>query len=241
MANNNSNTSSTGNANNGQPGAPNGNPSGNANNGQPGAPGTSNTGTTGPINAEICRICLEPITERSLTDTCLHAFCLTCLRQWADRHDVCPFCRRVFRNILANYVSNTDFRIIPVARRHHPNGQNPFNANPNPNEENRLLDILDRLNEIQTYMNFQEDRHVLLFHQLNYLDPNSIEYLERLQAITNLEMRINENRHLQTQLVAQLRQLLRENPVLNNFAPNHPNAGPNPLNGQPNQPNDEED
>jgi len=56
-----------------------------------------------------CRICLNQITNRSLTDTCRHQFCFNCLRQWSKRHNKCPFYRRIYRNVLNNVRSETLF------------------------------------------------------------------------------------------------------------------------------------
>ncbi|XP_054160047.1 uncharacterized protein LOC128958255 [Oppia nitens] len=52
-----------------------------------------------------CPICLQPVSNRSLTDTCLHEFCYECIHEWSADHNRCPVCRLSYRNIIHNVVS----------------------------------------------------------------------------------------------------------------------------------------
>ena len=63
----------------------------------------------GEQNDSNCKICLNVISNRATTDTCHHSFCFDCLRQWSQTHNECPFCRRLYHNIIYNIRLETQF------------------------------------------------------------------------------------------------------------------------------------
>ena len=185
---------------------------------------TDSTGADIP-NADICRICLEPIRNRSLTDTCNHQFCLQCLRSWSERHHICPFCRRVFNNILANFRSETEFELIPLPRQ--PEAEEPIQP-----DMVAITNLINQLRDVQQYNLFQEQHFLNLNQSLNTIDSNSMQYIQTLQMIANTEDRIDNNR----QLIAQLRNDLR-NTILARPLDQQNNAGANEQQGQNQNPN----
>jgi len=51
-------------------------------------------------NEKTCAICLSDITEDlAKLDSCLHIFCFTCIKDWADVTNECPLCKRRFSEI----------------------------------------------------------------------------------------------------------------------------------------------
>ena len=64
-----------------------------------------------------CPICKGEVMDRALTDTCLHEFCLKCLKDWSEiPHNTCPVCRQTYRNIISNIKSNDVFDQIFVTK-----------------------------------------------------------------------------------------------------------------------------
>lgn len=61
-----------------------------------------------------CSICLNEIDNPAFADGCLHKFCYQCLVEWSKRSNQCPVCRTLFRNVIMNVRSDTDFEQIPV-------------------------------------------------------------------------------------------------------------------------------
>jgi len=62
-----------------------------------------------------CPICMNPVTDRALTDTCLHEFCVKCIKEWTDtQHNMCPVCRQKYTKIISNIESNEIFTEIDV-------------------------------------------------------------------------------------------------------------------------------
>ncbi|KAG8185709.1 hypothetical protein JTE90_003247, partial [Oedothorax gibbosus] len=49
-----------------------------------------------------CAICLEPLTNKSFTDSCFHTFCFTCLVEWSRVKPECPLCKQRFKSIVHN-------------------------------------------------------------------------------------------------------------------------------------------
>ncbi len=135
----------------------------------------------------ICRICLNQINNRALTDTCLHQFCFECIRQWSRTRNECPFCRNVYHNITYNIRSETSFDQIPVQN---PNQfQNLENLFENIENENAPVFMYQQIVQMRYY---SEQLIAQLNARLTQLDPNSIEFIETLQRIANAEQRIEE-------------------------------------------------
>ena len=61
-----------------------------------------------------CPICLAVVSNRSLTDTCLHEYCFECLKEWSVNHNRCPVCRSIYRYIVFNILSEEVFERLPV-------------------------------------------------------------------------------------------------------------------------------
>lgn len=152
----------------------------------------------------ICPICHNQITNRALTDTCLHQFCFECIRQWSRTRNECPFCRNVYHNITHNIRSETSFDQIPVR---------------NPNQIQNLENLLENENapvfmyqQIVQMRYYSEQLIARLNARLTQLDPNSIEFIETLQRIANAEQRIEEFDQRNNQLRQEFRnQRLRNN------------------------------
>ena len=62
----------------------------------------------------LCPICLNPITNRSVLDTCLHEFCYECISSWSQQHNHCPTCRTPYHYMMHNIISDNDFEMLPV-------------------------------------------------------------------------------------------------------------------------------
>ncbi|XP_040564292.1 E3 ubiquitin-protein ligase Topors [Lepeophtheirus salmonis] len=56
-----------------------------------------------------CAICLEKLQNRSVTDSCLHKFCFTCLLEWSKVKAECPLCKSKFSSIIHNIRSDDDY------------------------------------------------------------------------------------------------------------------------------------
>uniref|UniRef100_A0A8C8AF83 RING-type E3 ubiquitin transferase n=1 Tax=Otus sunia TaxID=257818 RepID=A0A8C8AF83_9STRI len=51
-----------------------------------------------------CLICWNTLSNAALTMTCLHRFCFSCIRWWAEINPECPLCRgtgRDWRSLMA--------------------------------------------------------------------------------------------------------------------------------------------
>lgn len=66
-------------------------------------------GRSSPDPEHTCPICLSDIDNKSMTDTCLHKFCFTCLLEWSKVRAVCPLCKGKFTAILHNVISDTEY------------------------------------------------------------------------------------------------------------------------------------
>ena len=66
-------------------------------------------GRSSPDSEVTCPICLGEVDNKSMTDTCLHKFCFTCLLEWSKVKAVCPLCKGKFTSILHNMRSDTDY------------------------------------------------------------------------------------------------------------------------------------
>jgi len=62
-----------------------------------------------------CPVCLNRVSDRAYTNTCLHEFCHACIDEWSREHNQCPVCRQVFTKILFNIKSSTEYEESPVA------------------------------------------------------------------------------------------------------------------------------
>eukprot|EP00041_Stephanoeca_diplocostata_P029790 m.887074 g.887074 ORF g.887074 m.887074 type:complete len:565 (-) comp23634_c0_seq3:2256-3950(-) len=57
-----------------------------------------------------CPICLDStMDDRSLLDSCFHAFCFTCISEWAKQSMTCPLCKSSFRSVIHNILSNIEY------------------------------------------------------------------------------------------------------------------------------------
>lgn len=159
---------------------------------------TANNSNSGPpednLDDNNCRICYEPITDRALTDTCSHAFCNHCLRQWSQTHTICPFCRRRYRNIRANYRSEFDYDLIPI--------NEDFSI---PQDMIALENQNQQLDDYRRYQTIQRQHLEQLFIAIVALNPASDEYIrtnhliaitfDRIERTVNLINILSHNIH----------------------------------------------
>lgn len=79
-----------------------------------------------PIN---CSICLGRCNNKCFTDACMHYFCYTCLVEWSKIKPECPLCKKPFRSIIHNVMSENHYDEYVVQRptnRSHEDGINLF-------------------------------------------------------------------------------------------------------------------
>ncbi|CAK8688504.1 unnamed protein product [Clavelina lepadiformis] len=69
-----------------------------------------------PGTPERCAICLAPPENKAVTDSCFHAFCFSCLKEWSKVKAVCPLCKNEFRYILYNVRANDDYDRFEVPK-----------------------------------------------------------------------------------------------------------------------------
>ena len=83
-------------------------------------------GSSSPDPEQTCPICLSDIDNKSMTDTCLHKFCFTCLLEWSKVRAVCPLCKGKFSAIIHNVRGDDDYDKYELP----PQPQNNENINP---------------------------------------------------------------------------------------------------------------
>lgn len=103
-----------------------------------------------PIGDDACPICLGSFTDKCAAGSCLHNFCLVCLKEWAKQRPVCPLCKQSFTKILYDIKSETDYKEwkVPVL---YPNEFNYWEFRSlrqfyDPYERRISLDTLARIN-----------------------------------------------------------------------------------------------
>lgn len=69
-----------------------------------------------PVSDDTCPICLGHITDKCVADSCLHSFCLVCLKEWAKQKAVCPLCKLTFTKIMHDIKSETEYKEWKVPR-----------------------------------------------------------------------------------------------------------------------------
>ncbi|XP_042236226.1 E3 ubiquitin-protein ligase Topors-like [Homarus americanus] len=69
-----------------------------------------------PISDDTCPICLGHINNKCVANSCLHAFCLVCLKEWSKQKAVCPLCKLSFTTIMYDIKSETEYREWMVPR-----------------------------------------------------------------------------------------------------------------------------
>jgi len=69
-----------------------------------------------PVSPEesTCPICLGEVENRSMTNSCLHKFCFTCLQEWSKVKAECPLCKGKFSSILYNIRSDSEYDSYPL-------------------------------------------------------------------------------------------------------------------------------
>uniref|UniRef100_A0A0A9YTS8 E3 ubiquitin-protein ligase Topors n=1 Tax=Lygus hesperus TaxID=30085 RepID=A0A0A9YTS8_LYGHE len=58
----------------------------------------------------VCPICLGEITNKAVTDSCLHSFCFSCLSEWSKVKPECPLCKQKFSIIYHTIKSMGDYQ-----------------------------------------------------------------------------------------------------------------------------------
>ncbi|XP_050062684.1 E3 ubiquitin-protein ligase Topors-like [Aphis gossypii] len=65
-----------------------------------------------------CSICLDGLTNKCYTDSCLHLFCFECLKQWSFSEPSCPLCKQRFNTIFHSFDDQGDHQIYNVPSRY---------------------------------------------------------------------------------------------------------------------------
>ncbi|XP_068218154.1 E3 ubiquitin-protein ligase Topors-like [Palaemon carinicauda] len=61
-------------------------------------------------SGDTCSICLGSITDKCVADSCLHSFCLLCLKEWSKQKAVCPLCKVSFTKIMYEIKSESVYK-----------------------------------------------------------------------------------------------------------------------------------
>ncbi|XP_045595212.1 E3 ubiquitin-protein ligase Topors isoform X2 [Procambarus clarkii] len=69
-----------------------------------------------PISDDTCPICLSHITDKCVANSCLHGFCLVCLKEWSKQKAVCPLCKLSFTTIMYDIKSESEYKEWKVPR-----------------------------------------------------------------------------------------------------------------------------
>lgn len=69
-----------------------------------------------PISDDTCPICLSHITDKCVANSCLHGFCLVCLKEWSKQKAVCPLCKLSFTIIMYDIKSESEYKEWKVPR-----------------------------------------------------------------------------------------------------------------------------
>ncbi|KAF6209842.1 hypothetical protein GE061_015594 [Apolygus lucorum] len=64
----------------------------------------------------VCPICLGEITNKAVTDSCLHSFCFSCLSEWSKVKPECPLCKQKFSIIYHTIRSMGDYQEYRIDR-----------------------------------------------------------------------------------------------------------------------------
>lgn len=81
------------------------------------APADSDTDESGRSGSPInCSICLGRCDNKCFTDACMHYFCYACLVEWSKIKPECPLCKKPFRSIIYNVISETHYDEYIVQR-----------------------------------------------------------------------------------------------------------------------------
>lgn len=69
-----------------------------------------------PVSDDTCPICLGHISDKCVANSCLHSFCLVCLKEWSKQKAVCPLCKLSFTTIMYDIKSETKYKEWKVPR-----------------------------------------------------------------------------------------------------------------------------
>mmetsp|Transcript_6770 Transcript_6770/g.12099 ORF Transcript_6770/g.12099 Transcript_6770/m.12099 type:complete len:132 (-) Transcript_6770:3681-4076(-) len=65
-----------------------------------------------------CAICISPISIQGQLNSCLHNFCLDCIKRWAKTANRCPVCKQRFSSIKRR-PRRTDYTAMLNSRSRH--------------------------------------------------------------------------------------------------------------------------
>jgi hypothetical protein len=54
---------------------------------------------------EPCSICLHSFEKMAILGSCMHSFCLSCIKKWAKISNKCPLCKAIFTNAIHSIES----------------------------------------------------------------------------------------------------------------------------------------
>eukprot|EP00026_Physarum_polycephalum_P012656 Phypoly_transcript_12982.p1 GENE.Phypoly_transcript_12982~~Phypoly_transcript_12982.p1 ORF type:complete len:228 (+),score=37.85 Phypoly_transcript_12982:161-844(+) len=61
-----------------------------------------------------CPICLQPVDNPTIPDSCIHQFCFICILQWSQltrTQPTCPICKQPFSSLIHSMTSSKEFRV----------------------------------------------------------------------------------------------------------------------------------
>lgn len=70
-----------------------------------------------PSSPESCAICLGELANKSVTDSCLHGFCFTCLLEWSKVKPECPLCKAKFGSIIHTIKNDEKYERYEIPPR----------------------------------------------------------------------------------------------------------------------------
>lgn len=61
-----------------------------------------------------CAICMGPVVQLALTNSCLHQFCFDCIAQWTTIAPECPLCRNEYQTVLCDIRTADEYRELQI-------------------------------------------------------------------------------------------------------------------------------
>ncbi|KAL1923408.1 uncharacterized protein VTP21DRAFT_8388 [Calcarisporiella thermophila] len=132
---------------------------------------------------ETCSICLQIYQDKSLLNSCFHAFCFACILQWIEyaRRARCPLCVQPFEYILHDVKSELDYKKYWV---------------PEFKTESELRQPIDRSRRPNQYRRFQRRwQEPIEERQLSKTQQEAVERRRYIYRHKLFAMHIGSNRY----------------------------------------------
>lgn len=72
----------------------------------------------GKLWAPYCAVCCGKIVRLTMTNSCLHQFCFSCIHDWSRHRSVrCPLCAAVFTSLLFGIENHIEYKELYVPLR----------------------------------------------------------------------------------------------------------------------------